>query len=97
MRDFIFLMHNDAPRPIDTDLWAPYFADLNRRQVFDGGSAIGPGEAFRKAGSAGALSANLGGYIRVQAESLEAAKALLAGNPVYESGGTVEIRELPRG
>jgi hypothetical protein len=33
----------------------------------------------------------------VNAENLAAAKSLLPGNPVYEAGGTVEIRELPRG
>ena len=30
------------------------------------------------------------------AESLEAAKALVTGNPVYEAGGTVEVRHLPK-
>ena len=43
-----------------------------------------------------ALSAHLAGFIRVGAPSLEQAKTLLNGNPVFESGGTVEIRELPR-
>jgi hypothetical protein len=33
----------------------------------------------------------------VTAQSLAAARSLLAGDPVYEAGGTVEIRELPRG
>jgi hypothetical protein len=32
----------------------------------------------------------------VKAESLDQAKTLLAGNPQFEAGGTVEIRELPR-
>jgi hypothetical protein len=32
----------------------------------------------------------------VKAASLEEAKSLLAGNPHFEAGGTVEIRELPR-
>ncbi len=38
----------------------------------------------------------IGGYITVQAESLEDAMTLLVGNPVFEAGGTVEIRDLPR-
>ena len=42
------------------------------------------------------ITGHLAGYIRVNADSLEQAKALLAGNPVFEAGGTVEIRELPR-
>jgi hypothetical protein len=36
------------------------------------------------------------GFIKVQAESLDHARELLKGNPVFEAGGTVEIRELPR-
>ena len=35
------------------------------------------------------------GFIRVRAADIEAARHFLAGNPVYEGGGTVEIRELP--
>jgi hypothetical protein len=32
----------------------------------------------------------------VQAENLERARELVQGNPVFEAGGTVEIRELPK-
>jgi hypothetical protein len=42
-----------------------------------------------------AITAPIGGFIRVEAESLADAEALLAGNPVFEDG-TVEIRELPK-
>ena len=37
---------------------------------------------------------NLTGFIRLRAEGLESARSFLAGNPVYEAGGTIEIREL---
>jgi hypothetical protein len=63
--------------------------------AFEGGSAIGSGSCVSKAGTEAEIARHLAGYIRVRAESLEAAQALLAGNPVYEAGGTVEIRELP--
>ena len=53
--------------------------------------------AWQSCGRHQALRPHLSGYIRVQAETLEAAKKLLEGNPVFEAGGTVEIRELPRG
>jgi hypothetical protein len=96
MHDFILLMHDDATAPLSPDMWTPYLASLQARGIFDGGSAIGAGECFRKQGEPGAISDALGGYIRVRAESLAAARAYLAGNPVYECGGTVEIRELPR-
>jgi hypothetical protein len=42
------------------------------------------------------VTEHLAGYIRVTADSLDAARSLLAGNPHFEAGGTVEIRELPR-
>ncbi len=42
------------------------------------------------------LTVHLAGYIRVNADDLDHAKSMLAGNPHFEAGGTVEIRELPR-
>ncbi len=95
MHDFIFLMHDDG-HP-DVDAWGPYIERLNRIGAFQGGSAIGEGLCARKSGEAPDVTRHLGGYIRVVAASLDEAKALLSGNPVYEGGGTVEIRELPKG
>jgi hypothetical protein len=69
---------------------------LKQKGVFEGGSAIGTGICVRKSGSAPAITDHLAGYIRVTADTVEQAKLLLAGNPHFESGGTVEIRELPR-
>jgi len=65
-------------------------------RVIEGGSAIGDGICVRKDGAAPAITAHLAGYIRVNVESIDQAKALLTGNPQFEAGGTVEIRELPR-
>jgi hypothetical protein len=96
MRSFILLMHQDmhlAPQP---ELWVAYFASLRERGVFDGGSAIGAGETFRKSGVPGPISEALSGYIRIRAADMAQARACLAGNPVFEGGGTVEIRALPR-
>jgi hypothetical protein len=63
---------------------------------FDGGSSIGTGQCFRKVGSAASRTDALSGYIRVRAADIEDARRYLVGNPVFEAGGTVEIRELPR-
>ncbi len=93
MNDYLFLMHNDARV---TGAWEPYLARLRAAGNFEGGSAIGGGICVRKTGEAPALSRQLGGYLRITAASLDDARALLAGNPVYEAGGTIEIRELPR-
>ncbi len=96
MADFLFLMHDDVVHAADPEAWATYFVMLRERGAFEGGSAIGGGRALRKIGHPASMTVDIGGYIRVQAEDLDAAAALLAGNPVYEAGGTVEIRELPR-
>jgi hypothetical protein len=94
MADFILLMHADATA--DEADWEPYLAWLRAEGVFCGGSAIGDGRCARKHGTPAAPSAQLVGYIRVSADDIERAAALVAGNPVFEAGGTVEIRELPR-
>jgi len=93
MTDFILLMHDDARA--EDSAWQPYIAKLVERGCFQGGSAIGDGLALRKQGAPEPLLSGLAGFIRVRADSLDQAKTLLAGNPVYEAGGTVEIRELP--
>jgi len=94
MADYIFLMHDDADE--DGSGWEPYLAKLKENGCFEGGSAIGDGACVRKAGVASPLSAHLTGYVRVTADNLEHAKSMLPGNPHFEAGGTVEIRELPR-
>ena len=94
MADYIFLMHDDAGD--DEAAWEPYLRRLRASGCFAGGSAIGDGVCLRKRGAPAPVTAHLAGYIRVTAESLDQAKSLLAGNPHYEAGGTVEIRELPR-
>ncbi|MEO7966661.1 MAG: hypothetical protein ABIT38_22410 [Gemmatimonadaceae bacterium] len=42
------------------------------------------------------IARHITGYIRLRAESFDAARALLVGNPVFGGGGTVEIREVPK-
>jgi hypothetical protein len=94
MPEYIFLMHDDA---IDDEAaWEPYLRKLKQSGAFEGGSAIGDGVCARKSGTPPGVTAHLTGYIRVTADSLEQARSLLVGNPHFEAGGTVEIRELPR-
>src|SRR4051812_20835934 len=99
MNDYILFMHDDVPAgagaPSD-QAWSAYFAKLRASGRFNGGSAIGAGECVTKAGSTKDVTRHLTGFIRVNAESLDAAKSLVNGNPVFEAGGTVEVRELPR-
>jgi hypothetical protein len=93
MPDYLFLMHNDASPP--EAAWPPYLVRLRAAGNFQGGSAIGTGLCARKSGPASAITAHMTGFLRIGAANLNEAKSLLPGNPVYEAGGTVEIRELP--
>lgn len=93
--DYIFLMHTLPEGAAESD-WQPYLDRLSAGGHLRGGSALGGGAAFRKAGTPPPITAHLVGYIKVEAANLDAAQALLVGNPVYEAGGVVEIRELPR-
>lgn len=96
MADDMFLMHDDASGPVTADAWGPYLAQLQAAGRLQGGGAIGAGVCVRKAGPPPDLTGHLSGFLRIAADSLDDAKTLVAGNPVVEAGGTVEIRELPR-
>lgn len=98
MNDYILLMHNDSkdPEQNQSEDWAGYFARLHQAGAFQGGSAIGGGVCISKSDFLPNITRHLSGYIRVQAENLDRARELVQGNPVFEAGGTVEIRELPR-
>jgi hypothetical protein len=99
MTDFLLLMHSDVvddKLAADATLWAAYLNTLRASGQFDGGSSIGTGQCFRKVGSAASRTDALSGYIRVRAADIDEARRYLDGNPVFEAGGTVEIRELPR-
>ena len=95
MPEYIALMHNDATSPERDADWDAYIQTLNEVGAFRGGSVIGAGQAFRKAGAAAPVMTHINGFIRIEARDMPSARALLNGNPTYEAGGTVEIRELP--
>ena len=99
MNEYILLMHGDAvdqQAADDAEAWGHYLSGLRATGGFDGGSSISGGERLRKGLAPQAAAQHITGFMRVRAESLDAAKRFLQGNPVYEAGGTVEIRELPR-
>lgn len=60
-----------------------------------GGSSLGDGVCKSKGNVTHPISEHLGGFIRIVANDLAHAETFLEGNPVYEAGGKVEIRELP--
>ena len=98
MHDYILLMHSDVPeaQPRSQHDWSAYFARLREAGAFQGGSSIGGGTCMSKSSASRPITAHISGYIRVQAPDLNAARSLVVGNPVYEAGGTVEVRELPK-
>lgn len=95
MAEFILLMHNDYDGQHEA-AWDRYLAFLSAEGALRGGSAIGSGVAMRRTGKAADVTPHLAGYVKIEARDLDHARLLVAGNPVYEAGGTVEIRELPR-
>lgn len=95
MREYILLMHSDTVSAESGSDWDTYIGRLHESGCFRGGSVIGAGQSFRKVGTAGPVAAHIHGFIRIEAVDLESARALLPGNPTFEAGGTVEIRELP--
>jgi hypothetical protein len=99
MPDFLYLMHNDAISPATEptdDVWGKYIERLVGTGCFRGGSEIGDGKCVRKQFDTPQIDTRLVGYMRIEAASLAEAQALLEANPVYEVGGTVEIRTLPQ-
>jgi hypothetical protein len=95
MADYILFMHDDAAID-DPAAWVTYLQMLKQKGVFEGGSEIGGGVCLRKLAPAPDITDHLAGYIRVVAATVDEVKSLLVGNPHFEAGGTVEIRELPR-
>jgi hypothetical protein len=93
MAEFIYLMHE--AEPADPVVWQAYINGLDEKGVLRGGSAIGKGVCLRKDGPAPAISHHIVGYVRIEVGDMATAQALLAGNPVYEAGGVIELRELP--
>lgn len=94
MNDYILFMHNDAQDRAGE--WDAYLERLRQADALQGGSAIGDGVCVSKSGTPVAPTSHLAGFILIQAADLDSARGLVLGNPVYEAGGTVELRELPK-
>lgn len=99
MNEYILFMHDDVLESTianDEARWGQYIEALHASGQFDGGSSIGDGAVFKKNCVSQAAPLTVTGYIRVRAENMDAAREFLNGNPIFEAGGTVEIRELPQ-
>jgi len=78
----------------DGDNWDKQLSALRASGQFDGGSSIGRGESIRIGQHPKAAQTHITGLVGVRAKDPEDARRFLEGNPVFEAGGTVEIREL---
>lgn len=96
MTDYILLMHDDVTGDVEPSAWGPYLEELRSTSGFQGGSAIGSGICMRREGVVPSVTNHIIGFIKLEARDLDQVRRLLKGNPVYEAGGTIEIRELPR-
>jgi hypothetical protein len=97
MPEFIVFMYNDVAdrgKANDGQKWGAYLAKLKATGGFNGGSSIGRGSKFQKGSQTSPSELNIEGFMRIEARSAAEAQAVLEGNPNYEAGGTVEIREL---
>jgi len=93
--DYILLMHDDATTTMAASGWQPYLQRLQAAGNLRGGSAIAEGTCFRRDAAPAPITFGIVGFIRIEARDIAEAETLLAGNPVYEAGGTVEVRTLP--
>jgi hypothetical protein len=99
VNEYLLLMHGDSRDPElagNGELWASYLGRLRASGRFDGGSSIGTGAIYGKGREPVAVTNGVSGFLRIRAASLDEASSFLAGNPVFEAGGTIELRELLR-
>ena len=96
MAEYLLLMHADAREPVSESRWDAYIDILVSIGAMRAGSAIGGGRSSRKLGDPANVTEQIVGYLKIEAESVDQAETMLAGNPIFEAGGTVEIRELPQ-
>jgi hypothetical protein len=87
MPDFVMVMRGAASH----GSWEAYIEKLIASGGFRGGSSLGNGLSVTRGQVDG--ESDITGFIRLSVENLEAAKALLDGNPLYEAGGTVDLLE----
>jgi hypothetical protein len=94
MAELIFFMHVDTVSEESSADWENYIGKLIASGHFQGGSSIGNGFAYRKGHVTVPASDQINGFIRLEGINLENAGEYLDGNPTYEAGGKIEVREL---
>ncbi len=88
MAEFMMLMKGSGK----AEEWAGYIDKLVSSGTFRGGSELGNGSCVSKASADDDCTVT--GFMRFEGDSKEQVLALIPGNPVYESGGSVEVLEI---
>ena len=88
MAEFMMLMKGTS----ENGDWNAYIARLTTTGLFRGGSALSNGLCATKPDNHRPCTVT--GFMRFEADTIQQIQALLPGNPVYESGGEVELLEL---
>lgn len=108
MANYLFLfrggkMREMSPQQIQESMgiWAAWMGELSKKGLFKSGEPLGnEGRVLtsRKQaatdGPFGETKDIVGGYLIVTAPNLDAATELARGCPIFDNGGTVEVREL---
>ena len=87
MPDYVMVMMG----PESDGDWDAYIEKLISSGKFRGGSSLGNGVSMTRDNAD--AECVITGFMRFTAESLEEVKALVAGNPLYEAGGRIEVLE----
>lgn len=88
MAEYMMLMKGSGA----AEAWAAYISKLADSGKFRGGSELGNGQCHSKVNDNSDCAVT--GFMRFEADSIDEIEALLPGNPVYESGGSVELLEI---
>ena len=97
MEYITFIHKNENPgAPGGTEEeWDRFFAVAKESGFFQGGSAIAQRTTIGS-GEVADITERIGGFMRFDADSLEALTDLLKHHPTVVHGGTIEICEMPK-
>lgn len=109
MKDFIliFRLNKDSeikPSPEQVKERMAWFADLMKQnKIVDKGNTISPmgGKTINADGSIADSAHSEGkeivtGYVVIQAETIDEAVSIAQSNPIFDVGGSVEVREIAK-
>lgn len=71
--------------------WDNYIGVLVNSGCFTGGSSLGNGISVSK--NEADRECQITGYMRFSAQNIDEARKLVAGNPLFEAGGRIELLE----